>query len=171
MQYHTRQMHLLISRELSMVNSAFGFDKAEDSPGFLLWQTTIIWQRLIKKALDPYDISHAQFVILAITMWFEDNNQEISQGLIIRQSKLDKMTVSKSLKKLVADGYIKRSEHQQDTRAKSVHLTKKGRTLALKLVPIVEKVDASFFDVINKSDQQSLINILSNLVSNIDTLV
>ena len=62
----------------------FGFDKPEDSPGFLLWQTTITWQRLIKKALDAHDISHAQFVILAITLWFDNKKQEISQSVIIR---------------------------------------------------------------------------------------
>ncbi len=53
-------------------NSTFGFDKPEDSPGFLLWQTTITWQRLIKKALEFSGISHPQFVILAITLWFEN---------------------------------------------------------------------------------------------------
>lgn len=152
-----------------MTNSVFGFDKAEDSPGFLLWQTTITWQRLIKKALDAYNISHTQFVILAITMWFENKNQKVSQGLIICQSKLDKMTVSKSLKKLVMDGYIKRIENQQDTRAKLVLLTKEGRAIASKLVPIVEKVDAYFFGTLKNSEQQSLINILNTLVSNIDT--
>ncbi len=49
-----------------MTNPPFGFDAPEDSPGFLLWQTTISWQRMIKKALEPHDISHAQFVIMAI---------------------------------------------------------------------------------------------------------
>ncbi len=149
-----------------MNNSVFGFKTPEDSPGLLLWQTTITWQRLIKKRLDPYKISHAQFVILAITLWHESKNLEISQGLIIRHSKLDKMTVSKSLKKLVAESYIKRLEHQQDTRAKSVHLTKKGKAIAEKLVPIVEKVDENFFGIIRKSEQQLLIRTLNNLVSN-----
>jgi len=124
-----------------MSDSTFGFDKPEDSPGFLLWQTTITWQRLIKKALDHYHISHAQFVIMAVVLWFEEKKQQPTQVLIVRQSKLDKMTVSKSLKKLVAEGFIERAEHEQDTRAKSVHLTKKGRTMAMKLVPIVEKID------------------------------
>jgi hypothetical protein len=32
--------------------SAFGFEVPEASPGFLLWQTTTAWQRLIKKMLD-----------------------------------------------------------------------------------------------------------------------
>jgi len=43
---------------------------AEDSPGLLLWQTTIFWQRMIKKALEPYGISHAQFVIMVILLWW-----------------------------------------------------------------------------------------------------
>lgn len=151
-----------------MTNSVFGFDKPENSPGFLLWQTTITWHRLIKKALDPYSISHAQFVILAITLWFESKNQEVSQSLIIRQSKLDKMTVSKSLKKLVAETYVKRMEHKEDTRAKSVLLTKKGKELVSKLIPIVEKIDEDFFGVVKKTDRQSLINVLNNLVLNVD---
>ena len=151
-----------------MTSKSFGFDKPEDSPGFLLWQTTITWQRLIKKALDQYDISHAQFVILAITLWFDSQNQEISQSLIIQQSKLDKMTVSKALKKLVTQGFVKRLEHSQDTRAKSVQLTKKGKEIAAKLVPIVEKIDETFFGTIKKSDQQTLIRILNQLVLNSD---
>lgn len=151
-----------------MTNSIFGFEQPEDSPGFLLWQTTITWQRLIKKALDFYNISHAQFVILAITLWFESKNQEVSQSLIIRQSKLDKMTVSKALKKLVAEGYVKRLEHKEDTRAKSVLLTKKGKELVSKLIPIVEKIDDDFFGVVKKTERLSLINVLNNLVSNVD---
>lgn len=148
--------------------SVFSIDKPEESPGFLLWQTTITWQRLIKKALDIHQISHAQFVILAITLWHESENHEVSQSEIIRQSKLDKMTVSKAFKKLVGKGYVKRMEHSEDTRAKSASLTKKGRELISKLVPIIEKIDKDFFGVLKKPDQQSLINVLNNLISAID---
>lgn len=151
-----------------MKNFAFGFDKPEDSPGFLLWQTTIIWQRLIKKGLDSYNISHAQFVILAITLWFESKNQEVSQRLIVQQSKLDKMTVSKSVKKLATEGHIKRFEHKIDTRTKTVSLTKKGKELITKLIPIIERIDADFFGVVKKSDYRSLIEILHNIVSDVD---
>lgn len=152
-----------------MNKSVFGFVKPEDSPGFLLWQTTITWQRLINKALDEYHISHAQFVILAITLWFENKNEDVSQGVIVRLSKLDKMTVSKALKKLVEEGFVKRAEHKVDTRAKSVFLTKRGRTLVSKLVPIVEKIDEKFFGLVNKNEQQSLVNILNDLVIKSDS--
>ncbi len=151
-----------------MADPAFGFEKPEYSPGFLLWQTMITWQRRIKKALDPYDVSHAQFVILANVLWFEGVKQTPTQILIVRSTKLDKMTVSKSLKKLVAQGFIKRVEHKDDTRAKSVYLTTEGKKMASKLVPIVEKIDEKFFGVMSKSNQQSFINILADLISKIE---
>lgn len=151
-----------------MGDPTFGFEKPEHSPGFLLWQTMVTWQRRIKKALDLYDISHAQFVILANVLWFEGIKQTPTQILIVRSTKLDKMTVSKSLKKLVTQGLIKRVEHKDDTRAKSVHLTTEGKIMASKLVPIIEKIDKEFFGIMNKTNQQSLINILADLVSKIE---
>lgn len=144
--------------------SAFGFEAPEDSPGFLLWQTTVTWQRLIKKALDTHGISHPQFVIMAVTLWLEEHHQDPTQVAITRLSKLDKMTVSKSLKKLVTQGYVSRKESQKDTRAKWVHLTPQGKSFISKLIPIVEKIDADFFGKVPQSDQQNLIQILGNLM-------
>jgi DNA-binding MarR family transcriptional regulator len=155
----------LSGRDLMISESAFGFEAPEDSPGLLLWQTTVTWQRLIKKVLEPHDISHGQFVIMAVLLWFEEHHQESTQVAIARLSKLDKMTVSKSLKKLVAQGLVTRVEHATDTRAKSVFLTIKGKAMVSKLVPLVEQVDAEFFGQVREGDQQSLIRILRTLTS------
>ncbi len=144
-------------------NSSFGFEAPEDSPGFLLWQTTITWQRAIKKSLDPFEITHPQFVILAILLWFEESDVIPNQVLIINQSKLDKMTVSKSIKSLAQKDLVTRDEHPEDTRAKSVCLTKSGIKLAKKLVGIVESVDAKYFGILNKQDQKNLILALAKL--------
>lgn len=144
--------------------STFGFEKPEDSPGFLLWQTTITWQRLIKNTLDSYDISHGQFVIMALLMWLEEHHESPTQIAIARLSKLDKMTVSKSLKKLVNQGYIDRRESQKDTRAKWVYLTPAGKGLVTKLVPLIEKIDETFFGVVSHSDQKELIQVLRKII-------
>ena len=124
-----------------MSNPPFGFDAPEDSPGFLLWQTTIFWQRMIKKVLESHDISHAQFVIMAILLWWHGQKKEVTQIDIIKMPKLDKMTVSKSLKKLVGMDLVAKYENIDDTRTKSVQLT----TLAAMIVPIIEGVDEDFF--------------------------
>jgi len=150
-----------------MRNPPFSFKKAKDSTGFLLWQTTISWQRLIKKALEPYSISHAQFVIMAILLWLQGQKQEISQIDIVEMSKLDKMTISKSLKKLSCLNFVQRIEHSKDTRAKAVVLTKSGITLANKLVPMIEKIDAKFFSKIDNNQEKDLVTILQKLTTKI----
>ena len=66
-----------------MKQSSFNVNKAEDSLGLLLWQTTMTWQRQIKNALEPYDISHAQFVILAILLWLTEQETVPIQSDII----------------------------------------------------------------------------------------
>lgn len=146
-----------------MKESAFGFEKSEHSPGFLLWQVTTLWQRKIKKALEPYQISHAQFVIMAVLLWFEEQGLERTQVAIVHQSKLDKMTVSKSIKKLMTDGYIHRIEHRIDTRAKWVTLTDAGKVLMKQLIPVIESIDTTFFQ--NTSRQKEFIEILNQLIS------
>ncbi len=141
----------------------FGFDTPKDSPGFLLWQTTMIWQRLIKKALSDFNLSHAEFVIMATLMWFSAHRFQTTQVLIAYQTKLDKMTVSKSLKKLTKNGFVSRVEHEKDSRAKSVKLTKSGEKIVETLVPIVEGIDAQFFAKTSGQEQKSLIQILAKL--------
>ena len=125
----------------------------------------MIWQRQIKRALEPHDISHAQFVIMATLMWFEDHHYDTTQILIVNCSKLDKMTVSKSLRKLVALGCVHRIEHETDTRAKSVSLTKKGKEMVRTLVPIVEGIDRTFFGKASHKEQKSLVQILAKLTA------
>lgn len=148
-----------------MTHPPFSFDTPEDSPGFLLWQTTMMWQRQIKKALEAYNVSHAQFVIMATLMWFEAHGQDRTQIAIVHQTKLDKMTVSKSLKKLAEFGFVNRIEHETDTRAKSVSLTEKGKAMVHTLVPIVEGVDSRFFSKASESAQKSLVQILAKLTA------
>jgi len=146
-----------------MKNKPFSFDAPEDSPGFLLWQTTVFWQRTIKKALDPHNISHAQFVVIAIALWWHHQEKDVTQANIVAMSKLDKMTVSKSLKKLVKMDLVATRESQRDTRAKSVRLTKSGKALATKLVPIIENIDETFFGKLPKKQEKDLILALQKL--------
>lgn len=147
-------------------NYPFSVEQPEESSGFLLWQTTIIWQRQIKKALEPYELSQTQFVILANLCWFETVKQEVTQVTLVNTSKLDKMTVSKALKKLSELKLVSRTEHRYDTRAKSIALTKKGRTLVPELINTVESIDSLFFGVLKKQNQKQLNTLLLQLITN-----
>ena len=149
-----------------MSKSAFQFKKPEDSPGFLLWQVSINWQRKIKVTLDKYKISHAQFVILALLYWCEENKITPNQIFLVNKTKLDKMTVSQALKKLVSIELVKRKECSEDTRAKVVVLTAKGQKLILEIIPKIEQADAEYFANINKSEHNDLISIFRKITTN-----
>lgn len=98
-------------------------------------------------------------------MWFEAHHYDTTQILIANWSKFDKMTVSKSLRKLVALGCVNRIEQETDTRAKSVSLTEKGKEMVRTLVPIVEGIDGIFFDKASDKEQKSLVHILAKLTA------
>jgi len=135
----------------------------EQSSGFLLWQITIMWQRKIKIALEDVNLSHSGFVILASLVWFKEQNQEVTQTAIIEHTKLDKMTVSKSLKSLQKNNLILRTENKKDTRAKTICLTNDGFNLTVKSIKIVEDIDIQFFSKLNRQEKENLNKIFQKL--------
>ena len=129
---------------------------AKQSSGFLLWQVTTLWQREIKTALEPLGLSHSGFVLLASLLWFEEQDVVVTQTTLIEHTKLDKMTVSKSLKVLEKNGFVLRTENEKDTRAKTILLSDEGRSLAIESVKIVEGIDGSFFSAITAEERDIL---------------
>jgi len=133
------------------------------SSGFLLWQTTTLWQRAIKTGLEEIGLSHSAFVLLASLLWFEEQEEVVTQTTLISHTKLDKMTVSKSLKGLEKSLYITRSENEFDTRAKTISLTNVGRELAIKAVAIVEAIDERFFSPLSVDEKEVLNGLFGKL--------
>jgi len=149
--------------------SLFSYPKPEHSPGYLLWKVTTAWQRLLKKVFEPYNISHSQFVIMAVTTWLIEHKEQATQVAIASLSGLDKMTISQALKKLIALKLITRKECRSDTRAKVVTLTPRGKDVVKNLIPLVEKTDEVFFDALSKEEYKSLITIF-NILNQEETL-
>ncbi len=123
----------------------FNVESADDSTGFLLWQVTNLWQREIKKALEQYDLTHSQFVLLASILWFQKQEKEATQIALSARTKIDPMTTSTVLRTLQSKNLLKRQEHATDTRAKTVELTDTGREMTIQAVKLVEKFDFEFF--------------------------
>lgn len=126
-------------------DNAFGFESAEESTGFLLWQLTNLWQREIKKSLEPLDLTHSQFVLLASIHWLTIQKKDVTQVLLSNHTKIDPMTTSTVLRTLQTKEFLKRQEHSIDTRAKTVALTDKGKKTIKQAIKIVEKFDNDFF--------------------------
>jgi DNA-binding MarR family transcriptional regulator len=142
----------------------FHFTNPDESSGYLLWQLTMLWQRKIKKELDQLDITHTQFVLLASLAWLAKTTETVSQVHIANHSNTDRMMVSKVLRTLQDKKYITRKEHEIDTRAKVICLTKQGQIILQKALIGVEQVDLAFFSVLQshtKSFNTSMLKLIN----------
>lgn len=127
----------------------FHFKSPNDSPGYLLGQLTMLWQRKQKKVLDPLNLTQTQFVLLAAIGWLSKKSNVVTQIDIANQSNADRMMVSKVLRTLEDKGFITRKEHETDTRAKTIRLTTNGELILQKAIIEVENADLAFFALNN----------------------
>jgi len=142
----------------------FHFKNPSDSPGYLLGQVTMLWQRNHKKVLDPLDLTQTQFVLLAALGWLSKKNNFVTQIDIANQSNSDRMMVSKVLRTLEEKAFLTRQEHPTDTRAKVIKLTDNGSKVLQKALIAIENADIDFFSAISNDlklfnqNMQKLIN-------------
>ncbi len=141
----------------------------KESMGLLFWQVSMLWQRKIKKVLHAYDLTHTQFVILAVIEELTEQDKTVTQKNISDFSMIDVMTVSSTVRLLAKKGLISRSQHETDTRANSIINTEMGKSLLSKAVKAVDKVDKTFF--FDNDANKSLHSTLSELLlKNQDTI-
>lgn len=134
-----------------MPDTVFQGETTEDSPGFSLWQVSSLWQRKINAGLRQFNLTHAQFVLLASLLWLKDGDKPLTQVELASHAQMDAMMASNVLRILETKGLITRNPHPTDTRAKSLALTSKGKKLAEQAVPAVENIDRAFFSPIGSN--------------------
>jgi DNA-binding MarR family transcriptional regulator len=124
------------------------------SLGFLLWHATLRWQRSIAAALRPLDLTHVQFVLLAVLWWFVTvRKEQPSQRALAEQAGTDPMMTSQVVRALERKGLVVREPDPDDSRARRLGLTAGGRRLARKAIDVVEAADAEFFAAARDPDR------------------
>jgi DNA-binding MarR family transcriptional regulator len=88
--------------------------------------------------------------LLASIHWLTLSKQDVTQILLSSHTKIDPMTTSTVLRTLQTKGFLKRQEHQTDTRAKTVSLTETGIQTVILAVKTVEQFDDEFFSPLGK---------------------
>jgi MarR family transcriptional regulator, organic hydroperoxide resistance regulator len=121
------------------------FTEPNDNPGFLLWRVTNAWQRQIRAALEPLDLTHVQFVLLASLAWLSETEPSIPQVLLAGHANTDVMMTSQVVRTLESKQYLERHSDPADARAKLLTITPAGLTLVNVAIKKVEAVDKRFF--------------------------
>lgn len=116
-----------------------------ESPGFLLWQVGNRWQRRVRDALAPEELTHVQFVLLASLAWLARQGATVTQAELARHAATDVMMTSQVARALEARGLLERAPHPDDARARVLALTDVGRERVARALPRVEAADLEFF--------------------------
>lgn len=140
------------------------FKTPEQSPGYLLWQVSIMWRSFIEDTLKPHGLTHPQFVVLATTAWLTKDGEIVSQSDVSYATGLDPNTTSQILRGLEQKKLIKR-EKSLNERSKNPFLTDAGLAILDKALPAVEQSDMQFFEVLSVKEQETLFNIFQKLVT------
>jgi len=137
---------------------------ASESPGLLLWRTTMRWQRVMTAALAPLDLTHVQFVLLASAMWLGRNGEPPNQVQLAAQAGTEVKMTSDVVARLEAKGLIVREADPRDSRAKVIRVTAAGAAAAQQAIVAVEAADAAFFSTV---DEAQLVGLLRRLAGEI----
>jgi len=141
------------------------FEDPLELTGFLIWQTTNLWQRRMKEKLDPIGLTHVQFLLLnSIATLNKTADRPISQMDVANHAHCDKMMASKVLRLLEERHLVMRKPHQLDTRSKSLLITTKGMELLQKATPVLLEMEAQFFKSL-KSKEKSVAKRLRKLIN------
>lgn len=134
------------------------------STGFLFWRVYTLWHNEINKHLKLHSLTHTQFVILSVTNWLNLNSKLATQASIVEFSKIDKMTVSKSIRQLELFNFVSRSANATDSRTYTLNLTVAGTALISKLMINIENTDKYFFSFRKQEQLDSFNFLLQNLL-------
>jgi DNA-binding MarR family transcriptional regulator len=138
------------------------FNEPRQSPGFLLWQATSIWQRNIRNALTQVDLTHVQFVLMATCQWLNENEASagcVTQIQLSQLTQVDVNVTSQVLRTLEKKKLVTRNPHPTDTRANVISLTDEGTAVISKALTIVEQTDRDFFSTLG-TDINKLVEFL-----------
>jgi DNA-binding MarR family transcriptional regulator len=137
--------------------------EAEAIAGFLLWQVSKLWQHHLTKALQDLNLPPTQAVILANTLRLSEEGLDVTQSLLSKATKVDRMTTSQTLRSLERKRLITRRSSKEDLRTNQVQLTKRGRKVAFETVARLAAAHKAFFLPL-RSDKQQIVTYLQKLV-------
>lgn len=146
--------------------SPFKYEKADDSAGFLLWKITALWQRKLAEVLSEFGISQTQYAMLASLRWFEEQKEPTTQAHLVEHARIEKMTVSKAIRKLEENGFVVRVQSSSDSRATNVRFTAKGKKVIQRAIVAIENADEEFFSCLTEKQLETYKSLTSSIIAN-----
>lgn len=113
--------------------------------GFVMWRVVHRYQREVEQALRALDLTHLQFVTLALVAWMGRTGDTATQSELAKFGDIHPMQVSKVLQALEQKRMVRRTPAPGNALAKRVAITAGGLTVLRDAIPRVIEVQTRLF--------------------------
>ena len=126
------------------------------------------WLRIVSNAVSQNFARHVESAGVTVAEWvflrMLYDVEQIAPSALAERMGLTKGAISKLADRLVDKDLVKREANSGDKRAHTLALEPKGRTLVPRLAVLADQNDATFFDILDKSERQQLKRLLMKIV-------
>jgi len=120
--------------------------------------------QIINLKLREYDIDVGQIFLLR----FIHCHDGISQERVAQNLYLDKTTVSKNVKRLLHNGYLRRTVNKKDQREYQLFATAKAKKLSPEIDAILIDINKTLICNLSREEQNQLIHTLEKMLKNFE---
>lgn len=139
---------------------------AFDLGAFFPYRVRVFYQAVSSSVSDIYEPLFGLSVSEWRTMAVLGPHQALSAGEIVERSSMDKVTVSRAIKKLRAAGLLKRDIDGDDRRRAVLRLTAKGVATHRDLVPLVLAREEALLEGFSDSERDALLRMMERVRRN-----
>jgi len=117
---------------------------------------------LMDKRLKHLGIGGGQFGFM-MTLYRKDG---VSQTELSDQLKLDKTTITRSIRPLLDNGYIVRERDPEDRREYRILLTQKGQSIRDELIEIRRELESELLEGFSQDERDDLMGLMRRMTEN-----
>ena len=115
--------------------------------------------QLARRYEERFGLSIPQWRVVAVL----GRESPLSAVELAERAVMDKVTVSRAVAALVADGRVARSTDRADRRRSLLRLTRAGRAVYRRIVPLARAYERELIGALGRRDRQELDRLLSRL--------
>ena len=137
-----------------------------DLQQFFPYLTRVFYKSVSSSITDLYSTSYDMTPPEWRTMAILGREGRLTAAEVVNRSSMDKVTVSRAVKKMSALGMLDKTSNQADGRSTVLYLSAKGRKVYLELVPKMLAVEQQLLKGVSSQDYQLLVQLFEQIRTN-----
>ena len=130
---------------------------------FLPYRLSVLSNKISQNIANLYEtnfqISNQEWRIIAIL----GEQADISAAEVANRTAMDKVAVSRAVKKLLITGKLERHFSNADKRRSVLSLSETGRSIYGQIIPLVKQYEQKLLSTLSSTEQQNLDSLLKKL--------